>query len=59
MERRHIKRSGNSLCVILDRSTLKNVYDLKENDEVLVDYDYPDIIINIPKARERFQKKMD
>jgi len=63
MEKRRIKRNGNSLCVILDRRTLKNVYDLGENDEVFVDYDFPEIIINVPKARdraqERFQKKND
>lgn len=59
MEKRQIKRNGNSLCVLLDRSTLANVYGLKENDEVLVDYDYPDIIINVPKALERLRKKMD
>jgi len=57
METRRIKRAGNSICVILDRNTLKNVYDLRENDEVLVDYNYPDIIINVPKAQERFLKK--
>lgn len=54
MEKRQIKRNGNSLCVLLDRGTLDNVYGLKENDEVLVDYHYPDIIINVPKARKRF-----
>lgn len=57
MEPRRIKKAGNSICVILDRNTLKNVYDLKENDEVFVDYNYPDIIINVLKAQERFLKK--
>jgi antitoxin component of MazEF toxin-antitoxin module len=56
MEQRRIKKSGNSLCIILDRGTLKNVYGLKENDEVLVDYDYPKIVINAPKTQERFKK---
>ncbi len=59
MEKRRIKKNGNSLCVILDRGTLKNVYGLEVNDEVLVDYDYPTIIINVPKAQEQFRKKMD
>jgi len=57
MESRRIKRNGNSLGVILDRGTLENVYDLKENDDVLVDYAFPDILIIVPKARERFLKK--
>jgi antitoxin component of MazEF toxin-antitoxin module len=56
MESRRIKRNGNSLCVILDRGTLENVYHLEENDQVMVDYKYPNIIIQVPKAQERFQK---
>jgi len=59
MERRQIKRNGNSLCVILDRGTLENVYNLKENDGVLVDYNFPVITISVPKAQARFQKKKD
>ena len=59
MEKRQIKRNGHSLCVLLDRGTLENVYGLKENDEVFVDYDYPKIIIIVPKAQDRFLKKMD
>ncbi len=58
MERRRIKKNGNSLCIILDRGTLKNVYGLEENDEVQVDYDYPEIIINVPKAKERSQERV-
>lgn len=56
MEPRRIKKNGNSLCVILDRGTLKNVYGLEENDEVQVDYNYPEITINVPKAHERLKK---
>lgn len=59
MERRRIKKNGNSLCVILDRGTLNNVYHLKENDEVLVEYDYPEIIINVPKAQDRVAASRD
>lgn len=59
MEKRQIKRNGNSLCVLLDRGTLANVYGLQENDEVWVDYDFPNIIINMPKAPERLLKKKD
>jgi len=58
MEQRRIKKNGNSLCIILDRSTLKNVYGLEENDEVQVDYDYPEIIINIPKAHDKAQERV-
>lgn len=57
MEKRLIKRNGNSIGISLDRKTLKNVYRLDENDEVQVDYDYPDIVIRIPKAQERFRRK--
>lgn len=53
MERKQIKRTGHSLCIILDKGTLANVYDVKEGDEVLVDYDFPEIIISVPKAQDR------
>ncbi len=45
METRVIKPCGNSICVKLDRGTLKNVYNLGEDDEVTVEYAFPDIII--------------
>ncbi len=45
MEERAIKRNGNSVCVLLDRGTLKNVYGLDEDDPVTVEYAFPEIII--------------
>ncbi len=45
METRVIKPCGNSICVKLDRGTLKNVYHLGEDDEVTVEYAFPEIII--------------
>lgn len=51
-EPRKIKRNGNSLCVALDRGTLKNVYGLEEDDPVEVYYKFPDIIIKPSKIKK-------
>lgn len=45
-ERRRIRKNGGSISVVFDRETLKNLYGLKENDEVQIDYNCPKIEIS-------------
>lgn len=40
-----IKRTGHSLCIILDKGVLEEIYGLTENDEIWVDYCFPEIVI--------------
>ncbi len=52
IDKSKIKKFGNSLVVILDRGALK-VYNLKEDDNIEIEYKFPEIIIRKAKQEDK------